>query len=85
MDILAAIFEIVGAVMVGNKNKFGFAVFMLGNVAWFTYGTTHGSVGLMLVGVVFFLINVRNYGRWSSEELRRTECACGKHCSHNVP
>jgi len=64
MSYLAAIFEIAGAWMVGNKERWGFVVFMIGNVLWFMLGIKTGEYGLNLVSVVFLLINIRNFRKW---------------------
>ena len=65
MDVLAAIFEIAGAWLVGNKNKWGFVLFMVGNLLWFGTGLKYQLVGLLIVSVVFGLINIRNYRKWT--------------------
>jgi len=65
MDIIACAFEIAGAIMVGNRNKWGFVVFMLGNFFWAGTGLKHGIYGLIVVSVIFFLINIRNFRKWA--------------------
>ena len=64
MDKIACIFEIAGAIMVGNRNKYGFVVFMVGNCFWLLTGMRNSLVGLVTVSVVFFVINIRNYRKW---------------------
>ena len=68
MDWIACIFELTGAWLVGSKKKLGFIVFMIGNVFWFLAGRSNDLGGLQLVGIIFFLINVRNYRKWSQEK-----------------
>jgi hypothetical protein len=50
--------------MVGNKNKWGFVVFMLGNFFWAYTGWQKALGGLILVSAVFFCINIRNFRKW---------------------
>ena len=64
MDIAAAILELVGAWLVGNKDRRGFLVFIAGNVLWFTIGWDRALWGLVGIGVAFAAINVRNFNRW---------------------
>ena len=64
MDIIACIFEVCGAWLVGNKNKWGFVVFMIGNYFWLLTGINNGLRGLVIVSVVFGFINVRNFKKW---------------------
>ena len=64
MDIIACILEIAGAWMIGNKDRRGFAVMMCGNACWFEVGDECRLIGLMVVSVVFFGINIRNFRKW---------------------
>ena len=67
MDIIACILEIIGAWMVGNRNRYGFVVFMLGNICWLLSGYDSKLIGLIVVSIVFFGINVRNFKKWSRD------------------
>lgn len=67
MDWIACLFEILGAYTVGNKNKMGFILHIIGNFFWFSAGWYAKMYGLMIVSVVFFTINVRNYIKWRKE------------------
>jgi len=67
VSYLAAIFEILGAWMVGNRQRHGFLIFMIGNVLWFMLGIKTEEYGLNLVAVVFFMINIRNYRLWRKD------------------
>ena len=66
MDIIAAALELVGAILIGNKDRRGFLIFIMGNVLWFTVGWRSGLWGLVGIGVAFAGINVRNYRKWGS-------------------
>ncbi len=68
MDYIACLFEIVGAILLGNKNKWGFALLMIGNLFWFMTGCRIGLEGLIVVSAVFLLINVRNFIKWQREK-----------------
>lgn len=68
MDWVACLLEICGAWLIGNKKKSGFIVFMIGNCFWFASGNKNNLGGLMMVSMVFFLINVRNWLKWRNEK-----------------
>ena len=66
MDYIAAILELYAVWIIGNKNKFGFVIAMLGNFFWIAHVIhIQGSYGLLLVSPIMFVINVRNYMKWS--------------------
>jgi hypothetical protein len=63
-DGMATCLEMCGAIMVGNKNKWGFIVFLFGNVFRCGSAVEAGMVGLMVTCVVFSIINIRNWWKW---------------------
>jgi len=69
MDWLAAAFELIGAWMVGNKNKNGFILIFFGCLTWvFVALTRPGVSGLLLVVLPALWINIRNYIKWKGED-----------------
>ena len=64
MDIIACILEIAGAWLVGNRNRIGFLILMVSSILWFLAGGDNKMLGLRIVSVVFFGINIRNYIKW---------------------
>lgn len=64
MDWLACIFEVLGAILIGNKNIWGFPLFLVAGVFWFAAGYGHDLGGLMLISCIFFGINIRNIIKW---------------------
>ena len=51
--------------MSGSKFRFGFVVGMLTSVGWFIYGVQSEQWGFLFSAVIFFVVHVRNYVRWS--------------------
>ena len=49
----------------GSKRRFGFVVGMLTSVGWFVYGLQSRQFGFLISAVVFFVVHVRNFVRWS--------------------
>lgn len=68
MDWIAAIFELSGLYIVGNKNKFGFILNILCGICWLIYVfTTRSTYGLLLVVIPALVINIRNFIKWKKE------------------
>ena len=66
MDWIAAIFELCGDWVVGNKRRLGFVLKFICGLCWITYVITSKSAyGLLLVVIPALAINVRNFIRWS--------------------
>jgi len=49
----------------GSKRRFGFVVGMFTSVGWFWYGLDSSQWGFLVSAVVFFVVHVRNFVRWS--------------------
>jgi len=69
MDWIAAIFELTAGWIVGNKNKNGYLLFIIGGICWLIYSiTSRSAYGLFLVICPAIVINIRNYIKWLKEE-----------------
>lgn len=59
----------VGSIMVGNRNRWGFLMQAAGNALWAGIGyyglATENKGALIGVSVVFFILYVRNFVKWS--------------------
>lgn len=64
MDFLAGSLELLACWMIGNKNRKGFIVFILGNIFWFLSGWSTSLYGLMITSIIFSIINIRNFIKW---------------------
>lgn len=68
MDLCSFVLASGGLVQLwlsGSKSRFGFVVGMLTSVGWFVYGVQSVQFGFVISAVVFFVVHVRNYVRWS--------------------
>ena len=73
MDWIAAILELTGAYVVGNKNKWGFVLFFITSICWIIYVfTTKSTYGLLIVVIPCMFMNVRNFLKWQREEKTTT-------------
>ncbi|MDG2090794.1 MAG: nicotinamide mononucleotide transporter [Gammaproteobacteria bacterium] len=68
-DWLAMILTLIAIWLVGNKNKNGFLVHIIGNVCWIIMALMTGSLAMILANAVFILVNSRALILWSTPEL----------------
>ncbi len=64
IDWIAAVFELSGSWLVGNKKKFGFLLNILGDFVWIYLGIVSELYGLVAVATVALGFNIRNYRKW---------------------
>ena len=65
MDWVAAVLELAGLWMVGNKNRAGFVLLACCCVAWYCHVlTSESTYGLLIVVTPALFINVRNWRKW---------------------
>jgi hypothetical protein len=65
IDILAMVLTFIGLLMIGNKNRYGFIVALLGNSIWIFLGFWVNSFGLMFANFVIIIIYLRNFTKWN--------------------
>lgn len=69
LDWLAMSLSLLAVWMLGNKNKFGFLVFVAANALWVMLGLTLIHSYGIVVGNLFFLVsNARGFANWWREE-----------------
>jgi len=67
VDFIAAILELVGLYIVGNKNRFGFILNISCAVFWIIYVLSSKSAyGILIVVVPSIIINIRNFLKWGN-------------------
>ncbi len=65
MDWVAAIFELSGSWLTGNRKRICFVLTGLGNCVWILYVfTTKSTYGLLAVVIPALIINARNFRAW---------------------
>lgn len=68
VDWLATACGLMGVFLLGNKNKYGFLVFMMASASWVTFGVITGSLAVMLGSTIFFFMHFRGWLRWRRDE-----------------
>lgn len=66
IDWLATACGLLGVYLLGNKNKVGFALFMIASASWVTFGFLTHSVAVVIGSSIFFLMHLRGFIRWTA-------------------
>jgi len=68
MSYVAAVFELLGLYLIGNKNIYGFISFIVGNVFWIYIGYYNKEVrGLMVLCTITLVLNIINFRKWRKQ------------------
>ena len=68
IDWLATVCGLTGVYLLGNKNKYGFLVFMLASLSWIAVGVFVGSFAIIIGSSIFFMMHLRGWFNWSRSE-----------------
>lgn len=68
IDWLATVCGLAGVFLLGNKNKYGFLVFMIASASWVTFGFLTGSIAVILGSSTFFFMHLRGWLKWRRDE-----------------
>ncbi len=69
LDWLAMSLSVISMILLGNKIKWGFALFMLANITWILLGFfLLKSYPIVLGNLIFLTTNTRGFLKWNSEK-----------------
>ena len=68
IDWLATACGLTGVVLLGNKNKFGFVVFMVASMSWIAFGAITGSYAVIIGSCIFLILHARGLYKWMRQE-----------------
>jgi hypothetical protein len=68
IDWLATVSGLTGAYLLGSKNKYGFALFMVASLSWLTFGVLTDSLAMSFGSGIFFLMHLRGFLSWGRTE-----------------
>jgi len=68
IDWLATACGLTGVLLLGNKNKYGFLIFMVASASWVTFGFMTRSVAVILGSSIFFFMHLRGWLKWRRDE-----------------
>lgn len=67
MDYIAALLDLLQLYLLGLKNKYGFVVGAMANIAWITYMfLSNSTYGLLLITIPAFILNIINFYKWKN-------------------
>jgi hypothetical protein len=67
IDWLATVCGLTGVYLLGNKNKFGFLVFMMASLSWVLFGILTNSLPIIIGSSIFFFMHLRGFINWTRE------------------
>ncbi len=68
IDWFATCCGLAAVLLLGNKNKFGFLIFMLASLSWITFGLYVGSYAIVTGSSIFFIMHLRGFVKWRRDE-----------------
>lgn len=68
MDWIATALALATVYLLGKKQKVGWVVGALADVAWMTFGITHGFWSIVLLDLVFLFLRYRGWKNWTKEK-----------------
>ena len=68
IDWVATVFTFLAIYMIGNKNRYGFVIMMIGNASWIIIGYLTESIAMMVANGAFIAVNIRALIKWSASE-----------------
>jgi len=68
IDWFATACGLIAVLLLGNKNKFGFLIFMMASVSWITFGLHVGSYAIVTGSTIFLIMHFRGFLKWRRDE-----------------
>lgn len=68
LDWIAMAASLLAVYLIGNKNRMGFASYIIANVVWIYLGIFKmQSLGISVGNVFFFMMNLRGFLKWKNQ------------------
>ncbi len=64
IDWVATACGLLGVYLIGNRNKFGFVVFMVASISWIVFGSITGSYAVIIGSTIFLFLHARGLYKW---------------------
>jgi hypothetical protein len=65
IDWLATVCGLTGVYLLGNKNKYGFILFMAASLSWLGFGIMTSSIAMSIGSFIFFCMHFRGWLNWN--------------------
>lgn len=72
MDWAAATCSLIGVFLMGRKLKVSWLIFLVSNALWITHCYIHGQWAQLSLNVVFVILNILGYRKWSRDACNQT-------------
>lgn len=69
IDWLAMCCGLLGAYLLGNRNRFAFVLFMTASLSWSVIGFLTNSIALSFGSSIFFVLHLRGFFKWRNARL----------------
>ncbi len=73
LDWVAMGTSLLAVYLLGQKNRLGFASFLVSNAIWVVVGMLATSWGIVAGNVIFFGLNVRGWLKWTAASQATSE------------
>ncbi len=67
LDWIATICGLAAVYFLGNKNKFGFALFIVSSLCWISFGVITGSLAVIIGSSIFVILHIRGLWYWRKQ------------------
>lgn len=69
MEYFAMFLGVFGLYLVGEKNRWGFMVWIVSNSLWIIFATIHGHWGMLTQFIIFSGVAIWNWYKWKPEPI----------------
>jgi hypothetical protein len=69
MDWVGTAFTLSGLWLIGSKKRTGFLVSIIGCIFGTVFGLEHSILSIAVVNIIFILLNIRGWSRWSGKRV----------------
>ncbi len=67
LDWIATICGLAAVYFLGNKNKFGFVLFIVSSLCWISFGVITGSLAVIIGSSIFVILHIRGLWYWRKQ------------------
>ena len=67
MDYVAMIFVLLGMYLLTIKNRWGFAAFLIGSIAWIVVNVIAGIFAGIVLNAIMIVLNIKGFMEWKKD------------------
>ncbi|MCX5779028.1 MAG: nicotinamide mononucleotide transporter [Elusimicrobia bacterium] len=72
IDWMAMVLNAASIYLLGKKQKFGFSLGIVANIAWIVFGVLAHSVATVFACSIFVALNIKGWWNWATEKQMST-------------